>query len=86
MTLFLALVAICLASPLIADWYLRHLPVAPACPSCRWVAKQAAVQPTFPGVIPSFARTFLAECGRCGWRGRMRWTLARSTAGTHRLT
>lgn len=84
MTLLLTLAILCAATPVVTDWYVRHLPVAPACPSCRWVARQLPVQPIFPGAVPGFARTFLAECGRCGWKGRMRWTLARSPARNQR--
>lgn len=79
MTILLTLAALCMAIPLGAEWYARQLPIAPACPSCRWITKQLPAQPTFASFVPSLARTFLAECGRCGWHGRMRWTLARES-------
>jgi hypothetical protein len=76
----LALLLVMLAAPVLIDRYVRHLPVAPACPTCACVARQAQVGPRLMAWIPAFGRTFLAECGRCGWRGRMRWKLATDSA------
>ncbi len=80
MTLLLVTTAFFLAAQFSTGWYLRQLPIAPTCPGCGSVAHRLAVQPAFPGAIPGFAATFLAECARCDWRGRMRWTLARTPA------
>jgi hypothetical protein len=71
-----AILLMLFAAPLLIDRYLRHLPVAPACPSCRSVTREAGIQSGWLSWLPVFARTFLAECGRCGWRGRMRWRFA----------
>jgi hypothetical protein len=69
---FAALLGLVVASV----WYLEHLPFAPACPSCRSVARSTGRD--WPGLylLPRLADTFLAKCARCGWRGRMRWRLA----------
>lgn len=74
--------AMLLAAPFLIDRYLRQLPEAPTCPSCRGVARQAGIPGSmiFSLPVPAFARTFVGECGRCGWRGRMRWRWARSRA------
>jgi hypothetical protein len=77
MTLLVASAFVLLvAMPALVNRYLSNLPVAPACPSCRSVARETHFQPPLGVLLPAFARTFLAECARCGWRGRMRWSLA----------
>jgi hypothetical protein len=57
-------------------WYLDRLPIAPACPACRSVTRSTGWD--WPGLylLPRFSVTFLAECARCGWSGRMRLRLA----------
>jgi hypothetical protein len=83
MLLALTLIAAAFAAPFLIDLYLRRLPIAPACPSCAAVARQAALQRLQVSVspwIPAFGRTFVAECVRCGWKGRMRWKLAADAA------
>ncbi|MQA89951.1 MAG: hypothetical protein GEU90_06930 [Gemmatimonas sp.] len=77
-----ALMALLLAAPLLMERYLRHLPVAPECPSCRAVAREVDLTFSILAKIPAFARTFMAECARCGWRGRMRWRWAPDAAGS----
>lgn len=75
-----ALMGILLAAPLLLDRYLRQLPVAPACPSCRAVAREVNLSHSLLDLLPAFGRTFVAECIRCGWRGRMRWRWAADRA------
>lgn len=70
------LLALALAAPLLVSAYIQRLPVAPACPTCRAVTRHSdrhwiAVQ--LFSVLPA---TFVGECTRCGWRGRMRWRWA----------
>lgn len=77
-----ALLAIVMAAPLLLDRYLRQLPVAPACPSCNSVASQVEGACSLALLLPALAKTFLAECARCGWRGRMRWRWAPRAAST----
>jgi hypothetical protein len=77
MEFFLALmVALLIATPLLVDRFLRALPIAPACPTCRSVVSEVGLHFTLEAVIPAMSRTFVGECARCGWRGRMRWRLA----------
>jgi hypothetical protein len=71
-----AVMAMLLAAPLLIDRYLRELPTAPACPCCRATARQIE-RGSAIALIPGFGPTFLAECMRCGWSGRMRWKWAR---------
>lgn len=81
MELFLTLMmALLLGTPLLIDRLLRALPVAPACPSCRSVVSEVKASRSLESVIPAMARTFVGECAGCGWRGRMRWRVARDTA------
>ena len=70
-----ALLTALLAAPLLIDRYLRTLPVAPACPTCRSIARERRTS-SIADIIPFLSRTFAAECIRCGWHGRMRWKLA----------
>ncbi|MEX2582741.1 MAG: hypothetical protein WD766_05685 [Gemmatimonadota bacterium] len=79
-----AVMALLLAAPLLIDRYLRQLPIAPACPSCRSVAREVSLARSIVDVLPAFGRTFIAECARCGWRGRMRWRWAPHAAGNGR--
>lgn len=74
-----AVLILSLTAPSLLEVYLRQLPVAPTCPSCRSVARQIAVACSFSEFLPALNRTFKAECPRCGWRGRMRLKLATLT-------
>jgi hypothetical protein len=78
-----AVMAMLIAGPLLIDRYLRQLPVAPACPACRGMAREAALGRSLVQwlPVPALARTFVGECSRCGWRGRMRWRFAPEAAG-----
>jgi hypothetical protein len=75
-----AVMAAMLAAPLLIERYLRQLPPAPACPDCRAVARAIIAEGLLTGWVPEISRTFLAECSRCGWRGRMRWRYATRAA------
>jgi hypothetical protein len=75
----LSLLAMLMAAPLLIERYLRRLPPAPACPCCHAVAR-VTDRTSALAWVPGFAPTFLAECVRCGWAGRMRWKWARDAA------
>jgi hypothetical protein len=71
-----AVMAVLMVAPLLIERYVRQLPAAPACPCCRGTAHEVGLPGAVAALIPTLARTFRAECGRCGWRGRMRWRFA----------
>lgn len=71
-----ALAALALAAPFLLAAYVQRLPVAPACPSCRAVTRavdRECLAASLRSLLPS---TYVGECGRCGWRGRLRWRWA----------
>lgn len=76
-----ALAALALAAPFLVAAYVQRLPVAPACPSCRAVTRAVERECLVAPVRSLLPSTFVGECGRCGWRGRMRWRWATRTAG-----
>jgi len=78
--LTITLFAVVMAAPVLLERYFRQLPIAPACPACRSIARQIGLNSFLFGLIPAFGRTFPAECTVCGWRGRMRWRFARDSA------
>jgi hypothetical protein len=63
------------AAPLVAQLYVRRLPVAPVCPACSSVAREIDSGDLLR-FLPLLATTFVGECSGCGWRGRMRWRWA----------
>ena len=79
-----ALAAVALAAPFLLLAYVQRLPVAPACPTCRAVTR-AVDRECLAGAARSLLpATYVGECGRCGWRGRLRWRWATRTAGRDR--
>jgi len=60
--------------------YVQRLPVAPTCPSCRAVTRESGARAWAAQIVPALAVTFVGECSRCGWRGRMRWRWATRSA------
>lgn len=78
------LAGVLVALPFLLQRYVERLPVAPACPSCRSVTRETASRMPALHLLPSLAVTFVGECGRCGWRGRMRWRWAPRRARDHR--
>lgn len=79
-----ALGALLIALPVALCLYLQRLPVAPACPSCRAVTREVSRGWSSLQMVPALATTFLGECTRCGWRGRMRWRWATRTVRNNR--
>lgn len=77
-----ALAAVGFAAPLLVLAYIQRLPVAPACPSCRAVTREIDRKWLPAWAIHLLSTTYLGECTRCGWRGRMRWRWA--TRSVHR--
>jgi len=73
--------ALLLAIPLLIEKYVRQLPVAPICPSCHAIAREVQLACSLLDLFPAFGKTFIGECARCGWRGRMRWRWAPETRG-----
>lgn len=61
--------------PVALQLYLHRLPVAPACPACRATTRPVP-EILLARCLPAFLVTSRSECGRCGWRGRMRWQWA----------
>lgn len=77
MNMFLAgVAALVVAGPVLFTRYLRHLPEAPACPTCCSVTRDANSILMFAMLLPSLTATAVRECTRCGWKGRMRWRWA----------
>lgn len=72
----MALAAVSFAAPLLVLAYIQRLPVAPACPSCRAVTREIDRSWLPLWVVQLLSTTYLGECTRCGWRGRMRWRWA----------
>jgi hypothetical protein len=82
-TLALALVvALCLlAAPTVLGLYLQRLPVAPDCPCCRALTREASIAALSDRWVGTAVATMVRECTSCGWRGRMRWRWAPSRMG-----
>lgn len=77
-----ALAALSLAAPFLLLAYIQRLPVAPACPACRAVTRESEGTGLLLQAIVFLPTTFVGECSRCGWKGRMRWRWAtRSVKG-----
>lgn len=76
-----ALAALALAAPFLLAAYVQRLPVAPSCPSCRAVTREAERSCLYAPVLSLLPATYVGECGRCGWRGRLRWRWATRPAG-----
>lgn len=68
------------AAPMALQLYLQRLPVAPACPSCRATTRAVGARRSLAlDILPALVATYVGECARCGWRGRMRLRWARGT-------
>lgn len=76
-----ALAALALAAPFLLGVYVQRLPIAPSCPSCRAVTREAELRCLGASLRSFLPATYVGECGRCGWRGRLRWRWATRTAG-----
>lgn len=68
-----AVLAAAILLPVLLQRYIERLPVAPACPSCSFVTRPIGPAAAWLQLLPALATTFVGECARCGWRGRMRW-------------
>lgn len=68
--------AVAFAVPLVAAWYLSHLPDAPHCPACRAVTAERLRPSSLDRWLARLGGADLRTCPRCGWIGRMRWRLA----------
>ncbi len=75
------LAALALAAPFLVSAYVQRLPVAPGCPSCRAVTRTVERRCSTIRVPSLFAATYIGECARCGWRGRLRWRWATRPSG-----
>lgn len=82
-TLLICLAALA-AAPIMIRFYIRALPVAPACPCCSATTRQSYGAADALRFLPHLTATSLGECGRCGWRGRMRWKWATRIARQNR--
>jgi hypothetical protein len=71
-----AFAALVIALPYLLQYYIARLPAAPACPSCRAVTRETSSVWLWLDRFPSLATTYIGECNRCGWRGRLRWRWA----------
>ena len=61
------------AVPALVHLYLQRLPVAPSCPSCRATTRAVGARRWLAlDALPALVATYIGECARCGWRGRMR--------------
>lgn len=69
-----------LVAPFVLERFVRSLPVAPFCPGCRAATCVLGSGDGFWRRLPILAMVTLSECTRCGWRGAMRWRLARRAA------
>ena len=78
--LFAVVTALLLILPGVLYRYVRHLPDAPLCPGCRALTSSRDESSLTVLLLPTLAATVLRECGRCGWRGRMRLRLAPESA------
>lgn len=68
------------ALPFLFVQHVHRLPQAPACPQCRTVTAQHAVDSPWDRLYALLAATPVRRCIRCGWAGRMRWRLATQRA------
>lgn len=71
------LAAALVAAPFAVHLYLQRLPVAPSCPSCRATTRAVGARGWLAlDSLPALMATYIGECARCGWRGRLRWRWA----------
>lgn len=67
------LAGLLIVGPLALQLYLHRLPPAPSCPSCRATTHEAGGGSWLAlELLPALVVTYVGECARCGWKGRLR--------------
>lgn len=82
--LLTTLTALSLAVPFVLLAYFQRLPVAPSCPLCRALTRERESRWGALPVVTLLPTTYLGECTRCGWHGRMRWRWATRSVRSRR--